>query len=77
MIGIPDRSYSPLITNTSLMEQSGYERCTPRMIVNDILKVQIKKSVKDVQIDVRKLVDPNIEYWVRYWVFIFGIWYHV
>ena len=77
MIGIPDRSYPPLITNTSLMEQSDYERCTPRMIVNDILKVQIKKSVKDVQIDVRKLVDPNIEYWVRYWVFIFGIWYHV
>ena len=41
-------------------------------------KFSSRKSSEGVQFDVRKLVDPNIEYWVLYLVFgtIFDIQYH-
>ena len=43
VFGVPDRSYSPLIMNISLVDYSEYEGCTPRMVLNHILRVPIKE----------------------------------
>ena len=75
--GVTDQSYSPLITDSSLMEQSNYKECTPRMIRMIFENFRSRKSADGVQVDVRKLINSKIGYWVRFWAFgiISNIWY--